>query len=107
MKKNRIRLTESQLQQVIKESVKRVLKEADMTNDSFDGLYPTEYDGLVRRKLGNGPEYKLYKEILSIMYSYWNEGFAGNFDEIARLAAEGIEEMNGTLVHRQDHIVTV
>ena len=38
MKKNRIRLTESQLQQVIRESVKRVLNEIGDTEDSREKI---------------------------------------------------------------------
>lgn len=39
MKKNRIRLTESQLNRVIKESVKRILRENAQITDRLDAMY--------------------------------------------------------------------
>lgn len=59
MKKNRIRLTESQLHKVIKESVKKVLKEDIDTDNSFDF-----YD-FVKILDNNGYAYSDYYDVKS------------------------------------------
>lgn len=46
MNKNRIRLTESQLHRVIKESVKRILNEVEFGGESLHGNSPEDWTAI-------------------------------------------------------------
>ena len=54
MKKNRIRLNESQLHRVIKESVKRVVREGKVGGSDYfpEGTNPNTKDGYLRLLVG-------------------------------------------------------
>ena len=64
MKKNRIRLTESHLHNIIKESVKRVLKE---TRFDYIDLDPYEHDKMIDNDYHSRAE-RAYDEIMNGVY---------------------------------------
>jgi len=52
--RNKVRLTESQLHQVIKESVKRVLKEVALGGETFHGNNPEDWSALADLQTARG-----------------------------------------------------
>ena len=64
MKKNRIRFTESHLHNIIKESVKRVLKE---TRFDYIDLDPYEHDKMIDNDYHSRAE-RAYDEIMNGVY---------------------------------------
>ena len=95
MKKNRIRLTESHLHNVIKESVKRVLKE--MRFDYID-LDPYEHDKMIDNDYRSRAE-RAYDEIMNGVYDdkvpQWASGERSVYDDLdldIDLGGEGLQD---------------
>ena len=95
MKKNRIRLTESHLHNIIKESVKRVLKE---TRFDYIDLDPYEYDKMIDNDYRSRAE-RAYDEIMNGVYDdkvpQWASGERDVYYDLdldIDLGGEGIQD---------------
>ena len=95
MSKNRIRLTESQLHNIIKESVKRVLKE---TRFDYIDLDPYEYDKMIDNDYRSRAE-RAYDEIRNGVYDdkvpQWASGERDVYDDLdldIDLGGEGLQD---------------
>lgn len=85
MKKNRIRLTESKLHGIIKESVKRVLKEMYSDLDPYEDLDPYDYEKMMDndyRERGEQAYFDIMNGVYDDLVPQWASGERSVYDDL-------------------------